>query len=87
MDMQTLAEKMSAGVFNDILNRDFSRDMISELAQMNAVQLENKLKDILAVPIGISKQGVFACDCQSQQGADTKFSGENERNGHKHTGC
>lgn len=59
MDMQTLAEKMSAGVFNDILKRDFSQDMISELEQMNAIQLENKLKDILAVPIGISKQRVF----------------------------
>jgi|GEM_PF-1370861 len=59
MKMQTLAEKVSAGVFDDILIRDFSRDMISELEQMNAVQLENKMKDILAVPIEISKQRVF----------------------------
>ena len=29
MNMQTLAEKISAGVFNDILQRDFSQDMIS----------------------------------------------------------
>lgn len=59
MNMQTLAEKISAGVFNDILKRDFSQDMISELEQMNAVQLEDKLKDILEVPIGISKPRVF----------------------------
>ncbi|MGV2643628.1 hypothetical protein GNF86_19755, partial [Clostridium perfringens] len=59
MNMQTLAEKMSAGVFNDILKRDFSQDMISELEEMNAAQLENKLKDTLAVPIGISKERVF----------------------------
>lgn len=59
MNMQTLAEKLSAGEFDDILKRDFSRDMISELEQMNAVQLENKLKDILAVPIDISKPRVF----------------------------
>ena len=64
MDMQTLAEKMSAGVFNDILKRDFSQDMISELEQMNVDQLENKLKDILAVPIDISKErysNIFNC--------------------------
>ncbi|MBY0163798.1 hypothetical protein H0178_49745 [Cytobacillus firmus] len=59
MNMQTLAEKISAGVFNDILQRDFSQDMISELEQMNAVQLEHKLKDMLEVPISISKQRVF----------------------------
>ncbi|CAM3444680.1 MULTISPECIES: hypothetical protein [Paenibacillus] len=59
MNMQTLAEKLSAGAFDDILKRDFSRDMISELEQMNAVQLENKLKDTLAVPIDISKPRVF----------------------------
>ncbi|KKO54326.1 hypothetical protein XI25_08585 [Paenibacillus sp. DMB20] len=59
MNMQTLAEKMSAGVFYDLLKRDFSQEMISELEQMNVVQKENKLKDILAVPINLSKQRVF----------------------------
>ena len=62
-------------MFNDILKRDFSQDMISELEQMNVDQLENKLKDILAVPIDISKEisnifVLFGILAESLQGAE-----------------